>query len=47
MVAVTLANVPLPVGDGVKERMTLYPVFAWAIIFGIYLASGDRKVNRR
>jgi hypothetical membrane protein len=41
MVVLTLANVPLPVADGIKERITVFPTFAWFIVFVASLARGE------
>lgn len=28
-------NVSLPIADGIKERIVLYPIFLWALVFGL------------
>lgn len=28
-------NVSLPIADGIKERIALYPIFLWALVFGL------------
>lgn len=47
LVVLTLANVALPVADGIKERITLFPAFAWAIVCGARLALGESSRSSR
>ena len=40
-------DVHLPIADGIKERMALYPILLWALVFGIHRIPSKQFISSK